>query len=104
MSAVLRQFDSKAQPAPQGQLLADAVSLTFAVVETFPAWDVRSQAEFTVYKLQVTVKRESGQQTSLELLKRYSQFDDLHEVVRFLALESTGSLTLNVSWRRNSRR
>ena len=43
---------------------------------------MRSQAEFTVYRLQASVKRESGEVSTVEVLKRYSQFDDLHESVR----------------------
>lgn len=84
-SASLQQYDSKAQPpAPRGQKLNDAVGITFVVKETFTAWDVRSQAEFTIYRLQASVKRESGEVSTIEVLKRYSQFDELNETVRSL--------------------
>lgn len=56
--------------------------MTFSVLSTIQAYDLRDRSEFTVYKLQVIVKREGGAETTLELLKRYSQFDALHEAVR----------------------
>lgn len=60
----------------------DVKTIKFNMGTPFSAWDEREKAEFTVYPLKATITREDTSSSNVEVNKRYSQFDELHEAVR----------------------
>lgn len=60
----------------------DVKTIRFNMGTPFSAWDEREKAEFTVYPLKATITRDDTSSANVEVNKRYSQFDELHEAVR----------------------
>lgn len=60
----------------------DVKTIKFSLGTPFSAWDEREKAEFTVYPVKATVTREDTSSATVDVTKRYSQFDELHEAVR----------------------
>ena len=79
----------------------DVKAIKFVMNTPFSAWDEREKADFTVYSLKATLTREDTSSSVVEVSKRYSQFDELHEAV--CAFECITLLTSSSS-RRSSRR
>lgn len=60
----------------------DVKAIKFTLNAPYSAWDEREKAEFTVYPVKATITRDDSSSSTVDVLKRYSQFDELHEAVR----------------------